>query len=248
MESKAQTYEFIDTAKSSARGGVTARIAESLREAIAMLEFAPGAVLDKQALCRRFGVSRYPVSEALSRLQTEGLVDIQPQRGSMVSLIRLSDARENMFLRRSLEAGAVRVLAAEMRAPDLENIERNLRYQTAALAANDRSGFHRLDLEFHEILLDALGFPRVKAIAENARLGLDRVRRLLASPQRQAQTLIEHKRIADALTARDGNEAANAMTAHLDAVTEQMMSFAASRPEIFADVMAGRDRSAKAFS
>src|SRR5205085_1147792 len=129
---------------------------------------------------------------------------------------------------RSLETEAVRTLAAGLLAPDRENIERNLRYQTAALAANDRSGFHRLDLEFHEILLDALGFPRVKAVAENARLGLDRVRRLLASPQRQAQTLMEHKRIVAALIAGSSEEAAIAMTAHLDAVTEQLMSLAAS--------------------
>jgi DNA-binding GntR family transcriptional regulator len=235
MKLKAHAHAFHDAAKSSARGGMTARIAESLRDAIATLEYAPGSVLDKRTLCKRFGVSRYPVSEALSRLQIEGLVTIQPQRGSRVSLIRLADARENMFLRRSLETEAVRTLAAGLRAPDRENIERNMRYQTAALAANDRSGFHRLDLEFHEILLDALGFPRVKAVAENARLGLDRVRRLLASPQRQAQTLMEHKRIVAALIAGNSEEAGNAMTAHLDAVTEQLMSLAASRPEIFAD-------------
>ncbi len=60
-------------------------------------------------------------------------------------------------------------------------------------------GFHKLDLGFHEILLDSLGFPKVKAAAESARLGLDRVRRLLASPERHARTRAEHERIVDAL-------------------------------------------------
>ena len=40
----------------------------------------------------------------------------------------------------------------------LTRLDRNLRHQQAAIAADDRRGFHALDLEFHQILLDALGY------------------------------------------------------------------------------------------
>ena len=96
----------------SPTGGATDRIVGALREAIVTLELQPGSPLDKSALAARFGVSRFPVAEALNRLKDEGLVDIRPQSGSTVSLIRLADIRENMFLRRALEAETVALLAA----------------------------------------------------------------------------------------------------------------------------------------
>jgi DNA-binding GntR family transcriptional regulator len=235
MEAKANSYDFLENIRSPSRGGATVRVVEALREAIVSLELEPGSVIEKAALCDRLGVSRFPVSEALSRLQSEGLVEIQPQKGTIVSLIRLSDARENMFVRRSLEAEAVRELAARIDESTLTALKRNLRYQKAAVEAGDQPGFHKLDLEFHEILLNALGYPKVKSAAESARQGLDRVRRLLASPERHARTRVEHERILDALNAHDGDRAARAMIEHLEAVMVQLVSLANKQPGLFAD-------------
>jgi GntR family transcriptional regulator, rspAB operon transcriptional repressor len=234
MELKAESYPFLPSARGP-RGGATSRVCEALREAIVSLELPPGALIDKPALCQRLGVSRFPVSEALSRLQSEGLVEIQPQRGSSVALIRLADAQENMFLRRALEAAAMRRLAPGIATETLGALERNIRYQRAAVKADDRTGFHKLDLEFHEILLDALRFPRVKAAVEAARLALERVRRLLASARRHGLTLKEHERIFAALEARDGERAAKAMIRHLDAVNRELEALAKKQPQIFAD-------------
>jgi DNA-binding GntR family transcriptional regulator len=220
-------------------GGATNRVAEALREAIVSMDLRPGEIIDKAAICARLGVSRFPVSEALSRLKAEGLVEIQPQRGSTVALLRLTDTRENLFLRKALETEVVRSLAADIDAATVAALRRNLRYQKSAVDAEDRSGFHALDLEFHDILLEAVRFPRVKAAAENARLRLDRVRRLLASPRRVAITFKEHVRIVSALEAGNVEEAAEAMGAHLDAVMQELQAFARSRPENFADQSSG---------
>jgi DNA-binding GntR family transcriptional regulator len=235
MGAKEKTYEFLDSVKAPQRGGATARVVEALREAIASLELPPGAYLDKAALCARLGVSRFPVSEALSRLQVEGLVQIQPQRGSVVSLIRLADARENMFLRRALEVEAVRTLApiatAELRA----GLRRNLAKQAVALAAYDRASFHALDLDFHEMILDALGFHKMKQTVEYARISLDRIRRILTSPDIAAATRNEHQHIVEAIETGDGEKAANAMRAHLDAVMVRLMALAEKQPNLFTD-------------
>ncbi len=234
MEVKEEFSPLFDQAGGS-KGNATSRVCELLRGAIVSLELPPGALIDKGALCRQLGVSRFPVSEALSRLQTEGLVDIQPQRGSSVARIRLADAHESMFLRRALEAAAMQAIAPSISEETLAAVERNIRYQRAAVKAGDGAGFHMLDLEFHEILLNALKFPRVKAAVENARLALERVRRLLASARRHAVTLQEHERIFAALEERNGGKAAEAMVRHLDAVNSELEVLAKSRPEIFAD-------------
>jgi DNA-binding GntR family transcriptional regulator len=240
MNVEAKSYAFLK--RPAARGGATASVYDALRQAIASLKLPPGTAIDKAALCKEFGVSRFPVSEALARLKAEGLVDIEPQRGSRVALIRLADAKENMFLRQALEAAAMRSLASQIGEDTLSALKRNIRYQKAAVAAQDKAGFHELDLEFHDTLLDALDFPRVKAAVETARVALERVRRLLSSSGRQARTLEEHERIVAALAARDGEGAAEAMVRHLNAVNRELESLARKRPEIFADRGAWKGR------
>lgn len=216
-------------------GGATERVVDALRQAIVTLEIPPGAPLDKAALTARFGVSRFPVAEAFTRLKAEGLVDIRPQSGSSASLIRLADVRENMFLRRALEGEAVALLAARSDPALLEEIDRNLRYQKAAVEAGDRPGFHRLDLEFHDLLVSAVGYPRMRATVEHARLALDRVRRLLGTPRRHALTYAEHCAVAEALRNATPDAARAAMAAHIDSVMTELEAFAAERPEVFAD-------------
>jgi DNA-binding GntR family transcriptional regulator len=235
MIAKGKSYDFLENIRGEKRGGATARVVDVLRNAIVMHAFEPGAPLDKARLCEKLGVSRFPVSEALARLQDQGLVDIQPQRGTTVSLIRLADARENMFLRKALETEAVRALAGAADVHILSDLKANLAAQELAVAAGDKPAFHKLDLAFHDILLTALGFTRVRAVVESARLALDRVRVLLASPLRRAQTVAEHERIVAALERRDGAEAARAMADHLDQVMKELMSFARREPELFTD-------------
>ncbi|HTN98044.1 MAG TPA: FCD domain-containing protein, partial [Nordella sp.] len=80
-----------------------------------------------------------------------------------------------------------------------------------------------------------LGFPRVKTAVESARLALDRVRFLLASPSRRVQTVAEHEHIVAAIEKRDGDAAAGAMAHHLDQVMKELLSFARREPELFTD-------------
>jgi DNA-binding GntR family transcriptional regulator len=223
------------------QAGATERVVDALREAIVTMEFAPGTTLDKAVLTARFGVSRFPISEALNRLKAEGLVDIRQQSGSSVSLIRLADARENMFLRRALESETVALLAETPSPALLVELDRNLRYQETAMLADDRPGFHRLDLAFRDLLIAAVGYQRVRGLVESARLSLDRVRRLLISPRRHAETFAEHQAIVAAIRAGDRLAARMAMGAHIDAVMLELEAFSRANPQVFADVPAPVD-------
>ena len=81
MVTKAKTYGFLGRPEAAPRASASARVTDVLREAIVSMELKPGEPVDKLAMCERLGLSRFPVSEALSRLQQEGLVEIEPQRG-----------------------------------------------------------------------------------------------------------------------------------------------------------------------
>ena len=235
MPVAAVTYDFLSPGRTAAKGA-TVRVHAALREAIVQLDLKPGEYLDKQAIAARMGVSRFPVGEAMNRLAAEGLVDIIPQSGSRVALIKISDTRENMFLRRALEVETVRKLAPLASSDLVDQLASNLRYQRAAIEAHDLKGFHGFDLAFHALLQDHLGFERVRSATETARLGLDRVRQLLNTRRRLDLTLGDHKAIVAALDAHDGDAAARAMYGHLDAVMAELETFAREKPELFADL------------
>ena len=228
-------YKFLENAAAPQRGSVTAMVTDQLRRAIVTLELSPGELLDKGLICERLGVSRFPVSEALARLQAEGLVEIMPQRGSMVSRVRIGDVVEYMLIRRALESEAVRVLVAR-RTPELvDKLERNLAAQDRAAKKGDRGLFHTYDLEFHEILFEAMHFERIRAVIEAARANLDRARRLILDPRRLSLTQSEHRAIVDAFAAGDAERAAAAMRTHIDKVTGELLVFARAAPGLFAD-------------
>src|SRR3954452_4957468 len=129
------SYEFLSPLGLTSRGGTTDRVQAVLREAIVDSELSPGAALDKLAICERLGASRFPVSEALGRLQAEGLVEILPQRGTRVTRIHIADVRQNIFIRRALETETVRVLPRSPPPPLVAALERNMRFQRAAAEA-----------------------------------------------------------------------------------------------------------------
>ena len=126
----------------------------------------------------------------------------------------------------------VRTLAASISADALSALALNLDYQQIALDHTDRHEFHRLDLAFHDILFDQLGYPRVRQTVESARSSLERARRLLSSPRRHASTLIEHRAIYASLTRRAAQAAATAMTRHLDNVLDELAVLAAEHPDL----------------
>ena len=225
-------YRFLPVLDRHGRGGTVQRIQDAIRDAIVRLELRPGETIDKNALCERLNVSRFPVSEALGRLAEEGFVVVLPQRGTMVSRIDLAACRQAMFIRRALECEAVRYIAPGISDSLVEQFRKNLTGQQRAMSNDDRAGFHALDLTFHALLLETLGYERVTSAVEAARANLDRMRLFLCTPVRQSCTYAEHEEIFAALSARQPEAAARAMSRHLDVVMTELEYFAKAYPDL----------------
>lgn len=80
-------------------GLLSDRVYEVLRGAILSIDFEPGAVLRKGVICEALGVSRTPVSDAIIKLESEGLVDVIPQSATRVSKMSMKEIREDAFMR-----------------------------------------------------------------------------------------------------------------------------------------------------
>jgi DNA-binding GntR family transcriptional regulator len=233
MIDKRENYGFLPLLERGSRGNTTEQVERLLRSAIVALDFAPGEFINKGIVCDRLGVSRFPVSEALTRLAGEGLVEVLPQRGTRAARIRLSEVKEAMLIRQALEAMVAETAAQRLPAQALQALQDNLDAQEKAVRQEDRAGFYALDLAFHAILVNALELPRVAAVIDASRANIDRVRRLLSSPRRHAVTLAEHRDLLRCIEAHDPEAARRAMVAHLEAVMEELEHFSAEQPDVF---------------
>ena len=205
-----------------------------LKEAILSGVLEPGCLIDKAGLCEKLGVSRFPVSAAVSRLAYERLVDVAPQHGSFVSRISINDVRERLFIRAALEGEIAAEAAARMTRADKDALAANLEDEANAAEADDKASFYALDVAFHQILTRRLGMARASDVLDGLRVHLERARRILISPSgRMNETLREHARIVEAVEAGDASCAREAMKRHLRATGALLETVARERPGLF---------------
>ena len=206
----------------------------ALKRAIVAGKLAPETPIDKNEWCATFEVSRLSITTAINRLAFEGLVVIEPQRGSYVARIHLEDMRQWMLMRRALEVEVVGVCAGDMSDKAIAALGQNLAYQKAAIASGDLEGFHELDTRFHRQMTESLGLARVGEVLDPIRTHLERVRRtLLPEPGRSEGTLREHEAIFRAIAAHEPDQAKIEMANHLDRVSRELHSFVARHPGFF---------------
>lgn len=192
------------------------RVYHDLRRRIRELALPPGSPLRKEEIALALGVSRAPVSEAITRLADEALVDVYPQHGSFVAPIRADDVRESLFIRTALEVEGIRRVTQRADAALLARLEGNLEQQRAALKDKDFARFYDLDEALHAAIFSATESPRALKLLDAVRAPLDRPRRLaLPEEGRPEATFAEHRRLVDAIATHDPEFAAAAMRAHL---------------------------------
>jgi DNA-binding GntR family transcriptional regulator len=205
-----------------------------LKEAILSGALEPGRLIDKAGLCEKLGVSRFPVSAAVSRLSYDRLVDVAPQHGSFVARISLNDVRERFFIRSALEGEIAAEAARRMTRADKDAVMANLKEESVAVEADDRAAFYALDVAFHRILTARLGMARAHDVLEALRVHLERARRLAMSPAGRLRTALkEHAAIAAAIEAGDVSAAREAMKRHLDTTGALLESLAKKQPGLF---------------
>lgn len=177
---------------------------------------------------------RLSITSAVNRLAFEGLVVIEPQRGSYVSRIRLADVKQWMMMRRLLEIEVAALCATELPRPAIDQMSRNLSYRRAAVDSGDFAGFHELDTRFHRQMTNGLSLQRIGEALDSLCMHLDRVRRtLLPAPGRIRGTYAEHRAIFEAIAERRPERAAESMQAHLGSVLRELENFVPRHPGFF---------------
>lgn len=194
-------------------GSLVGQVRDVLCEAIISGTLEPGTRLRVVPLSEHFGVSAMPVREALRRLESEGLIDLNPRRGAVVSALDASTVADLYELRLVLESAAVQ--RAARLAGSVDQIDGLVSQMGDYLDENPQVTFHRLDLELHRAINELSGNTELAATAEQVHRRIQAVRVRCAVPGRLRVAHGQHRAIVAAIKDGDESVAADALTEHI---------------------------------
>ncbi len=211
-----------------------AQVERDLREQIIKLELAPGTRLSEQEIATRMGVSRQPVREALIALGKSKLVDVRPNRGTVVVRISARQMMEARFVREALETAVARRASDSFDTWTRRRIDTIIGRQRTAMEAHDHNAFRREDEQFHIAIAEGAGCSLAWNAIADIKSHMDRVCNLqLRHPDSMMRLIAEHEAIITAIDSRDADAAASAMSTHLNGILSDLPQIEADHPDLF---------------
>ncbi|WP_025031955.1 GntR family transcriptional regulator [Bradyrhizobium sp. DOA9] len=198
-----------------ARGGVALgeAVFRSLCEALQAGSYRAGDRLREEEVAQRLKVSRTPVREALGRLAARGFVEPAGGRGLIVRNLDISEVLELYVMREIMEGAAARLAAGHASAPEIDAL-RDI--EQAFVEATEAAEMARLNRAFHEAICRAAR----NRYLDNASRELQDWIALLGPTTftvagRPTTSHGEHRKIIDAIAARNGDKAEQLARAHI---------------------------------
>jgi DNA-binding GntR family transcriptional regulator len=195
----------------------------ALREAIVSGQFHPNERLVEASVATRLGVGRTAVRAALVRLDQEGLVTLEVNRGARVRLISDREALEIEEVRATLEAMLARRAATRATPAMLRELRQVAVEMRERVAKKDAIGYSELNAHFHQLIWTAADHPTTSRLVAGLKSQSIRFQyQTMMRPGRTERSLREHDAIFNALKAHDADAAEAAMREHLAEVLQTL--------------------------
>ncbi|MGB1234873.1 MAG: GntR family transcriptional regulator [Planktomarina sp.] len=199
---------------------------DKLHEDIVTLTLLPGTKISEADVARQLGVSRQPARDAFRRLHNLDLLEIRPQRATVVRRFSLPEIENTRFVRAAIELEVVNRACQVWDRSRAEKLTANLTLQSDAVNTGDAAGFRSLDYVFHKLICDQAGLPMTFETINTCKGKVERLCKLsLSNPENATDVLEDHWLIADALSRRCAKDARAALRIHvgrLDAVIAEI--------------------------
>lgn len=194
-----------------------------LEEMIVTLQLPPGAVLSELVLSKRLNIGRTPIREALQRLSRDGLVNILPRRGILVSEINVRVQLRLLEVRRELERLMARGAAERATEEERQQFSAIAEGMREAAERADDIAFMRFDQQLNTLISTA---ARNEFASRSMGLMHGLSRRFWYQHYRETADLPRaarlHAEVAEAIARRDPEKAATAS----DRLIEYIENFA----------------------
>jgi DNA-binding GntR family transcriptional regulator len=202
---------------------------QTLRDAIVAGDLLPSERLVEEDLARRLGVGRGAVRMALVRLEHDGLVERERNRGARVRRVTETEAVEILEVRAALESLAARKAARRATAKDVRELRAILREMGTKRERGDLIAVSDANARLHRRIVEISGHDTVRRLSGLLISQIVRFQyRTVLLPGRPERSHREHTAIVDAIAAGDGEAAERAMRRHLSHVAEALRARAGS--------------------
>ena len=172
--------------------------------------------LDERALAEQLGISRTPVREALTRLEQEGFVEVQPRRGVFICRKSLEEILDMIVVWASLESMAARLAVQNASDKEIATLRKALPKEKGE--SELRSHMHEYseaNIAFHLRILELSGSPMLLEIAKGLFLHMRSIReRAMAEGDRITRSVVDHMNIIEAIEARNAELASVLVREH----------------------------------
>jgi DNA-binding GntR family transcriptional regulator len=179
-----------------------------LRQSIIKGKLKPGQKVVMAELAKGFGLSETPVREAIRRLESEGYIDFTPHMGAIVTKIDEGELVEIYLIRIALEELATRLASPHITEKDIDFLNKKNREMEMAIQQGRYENLAAMNKAFHLRIYKAAPFPRLYKMICDLWDTFERWPSVFSYvPERAAASVDEHKKIIQALRARDMDQA-----------------------------------------
>lgn len=186
-----------------------------IKDNIIRLELEPGAAISDRELAAAFNLSRTPVREALLDLAKVKIVEIYPQRGSVVAYIDYKLVEEAQFVRSVLETAVVQLVCERVTEESLAKLTENMELQEFYYQHGSSEKLLDMDDEFHRLLFQTADRMQAYEMMQGITVHFDRVRSMALATVKEQSWMGDHRQILEAIKNRNPVAAKQWMEKHL---------------------------------
>ncbi len=229
MSSEVQQSNIVtsDTGATSDENFIVERIFKAVMEQ----RLAPKTKLSEARLCETFGVGRMRVRRALLLLSSQGIIELQSNRGAYVACPDKSEANDVFAARMLVEPPLVRQLAQNADDIDLAILTDHIAHEDAARAKKERTEIIRLSGEFHTKLAQATGNKFIFRMMRELVTRTSLIVGLFGSSENASCPDDEHSNILKAIQSRNPELAEELLISHLNHIQSGLDMDARQAPQ-----------------
>ncbi len=186
-------------------------------------KYQRGEILTESKLSAELGVSRTPIREALRRLEQEHIIE-ESGKGSVVIGITEKDLEDIFMIRKSLECQVAALAAKNRTEEQLKQLREALEFQEFYLNKKDPDQIKLMDSRFHETLYKLSGSTAFYDTLVPLHKKIQKYRRASVTNSSRAEASVaEHRKIYEAIEAKNTALAAKYASEHVENAYKHIM-------------------------
>lgn len=225
-----ENFIILDKEKKESIGNYAVR---NIEYNIINMHLAPGDFISEKKISDVLKISRTPIRESFSKLEKAHLMEIYPQKGTMVSLIDIEIIEETRFLRSVLEKEIIKIACENHSEKDIKLLNENLNAYKKIIKTDKIYEMLKKDDEFHNILFKIANKEFTYDFLKDAMQHFNRARIFHLKEMDRKRTLLEHAEIIKAIKNSDTKKSSEIMDMHLTHVREDLKYLKEKYPKYF---------------